>query len=365
MQLEAAMRSALSLAKRGLGVCSPNPSVGCVILDHSNNLIGLGRTSNTGRPHAEKNALDSLTTSAKGGTAIVTLEPCAHKDSSPSCAELLVNAGIKHVVIPLLDPDKRTNGKGVKLLKESGVKVSIGLLEKESLDINSGFFFRLKYNRPLVSLKIASSLDGKIATFNGNSKWITGDLSRLHGHSLRSNHDVILVGINTVLNDNPKLNCRIKGIEKYSPVRVIVDSSLSIPITSNVLINISKIPTIIWVKKNITTPKKDKLIKMGVQIIELNKRNNKLDLREGLKDLANKGFNRVLVEGGSKISSSLMADNLIDKVFLYRSGIFIGGDGLSSIASYNIKNLDLAKRFHLLKTMILDSDVLEEWDLVN
>jgi riboflavin biosynthesis protein RibD len=211
MQLEAAMRSALSLAKRGLGVCSPNPSVGCVILDHSNNLIGLGRTSNTGRPHAEKNALDSLTTSARGGTAIVTLEPCAHKDSSPSCAELLVNAGIKHVVIPLLDPDKRTNGKGVKLLKKSGVKVSLGILEEKSLDINAGFFFRLKYNRPLVSLKIASSLDGKIATVNGNSKWITGELSRMHGHSLRANHDVILVGINTVLKDDPKLNCRIQG----------------------------------------------------------------------------------------------------------------------------------------------------------
>jgi diaminohydroxyphosphoribosylaminopyrimidine deaminase/5-amino-6-(5-phosphoribosylamino)uracil reductase len=365
MQLEVAMRSALSLAKRGIGCCSPNPSVGCLILDRSNNLIGMGRTSDKGRPHAEMNALNSLTASAKGATAIVTLEPCAHKDTSPSCAELLINAGIKHVVISVLDPDIRTNGKGVKLLKKSGVKVSLGVLEEKSLDINAGFIFRLKYNRPLVSLKIASSLDGKIATVNGNSKWITGELSRMHGHSLRANHDVILVGINTVLKDDPKLNCRIRGLEKYSPVRVIVDSSLSIPLTSNVLNNLDKIPTIIWTKKNINSPKKKKLINMGVEIIELEKIDNKLNLIEGLTYLSEKGYNKVLVEGGSEISASLMANNLIDKVFLYRSGIFIGGDGLSGIASYNINNLDLIKRYKLLKTRVLDDDVLEEWSLVS
>ena len=365
MQLEVAMRSALSLAKRGIGCCSPNPSVGCLILDRSNNLIGMGRTSDKGRPHAEMNALNSLTASAKGATAIVTLEPCAHQDTSPSCAELLINAGIKHVVISVLDPDIRTNGKGVKLLKKSGVKVSLGLLEEKSLDINAGFIFRLKYNRPLVSLKIASSLDGKIATANGNSKWITGELSRMHGHSLRANHDVILVGINTVLKDDPKLNCRIRGLEKYSPVRVIVDSSLSIPLTSNVLNNLDKIPTIIWTKQNINSPKKKKLISMGVEIIELEKIDNKLNLIEGLTYLSEKGYNKVLVEGGSEISASLMANNLIDKVFLYRSGIFIGGDGLSGIASYNINNLDLIKRYKLLKTRVLDDDVLEEWSLVS
>ena len=365
MQLEVAMRSALSLAKRGIGCCSPNPSVGCLILDRSYNLIGMGRTSDKGRPHAEMNALNSLTASSKGATAIVTLEPCAHKDTSPSCAELLINAGIKHVVISVLDPDIRTNGKGVKLLKKSGVKVSLGLLEEKSLDINAGFIFRLKYNRPLVSLKIASSLDGKIATANGNSKWITGELSRMHGHSLRANHDVILVGINTVLKDDPKLNCRIRGLEKYSPVRVIVDSSLSIPLTSNVIKNLDKIPTIIWTKKNINSPKKKKLINMGVEIIELEKIDNKLNLIEGLTILSEKGYNKVLVEGGSEISASLMANNLIDKVFLYRSGIFIGGDGLSGIASYNINNLDLIKRYKLLKTRVLDDDVLEEWSLVS
>ena len=187
----------------------------------------------------------------------------------------------------------------------------------------------------------------------------------MHGHSLRASHDVILVGINTVLKDDPKLNCRIRGLEKYSPVRVIVDSSLSIPLTSNVIKNLDKIPTIIWTKQNINSPKKKKLINMGVEIIELEKIDNKLNLIEGLTYLSEKGYNKVLVEGGSEISASLMANNLIDKVFLYRSGIFIGGDGLSGIASYNINNLDLIKRYKLLKTRVLDDDVLEEWSLVS
>ena len=365
MQLDVAMRSALSLAKQGLGSCYPNPSVGCIILDKYNNLIGLGSTSAKGRPHAEEAALNSLTGSPKGGTAIITLEPCAHINNNLSCAQLIINSGIKHVVIPMLDPDERTNGKGVELLKRSGIKVSIGSYETEAFDINYGFYCRTKYKRPLVSLKMATSLDGKIATKSGESKWITGELARLHGHSLRANHDAILVGINTIIKDNSLLNCRIKGLEKFSPVRIVVDSNLRIPITSNVLKNINKYPTIIWVKNNINSKKKNKLIKMGVNIVELNQIDNKLILLDGLKDLANKGFNRVLVEGGSNISASLLDNNLIDKLFLYRNGMIIGDDGLSSIGKYKIKNLSFARRFQLLKTRILDGDVLEEWNNIN
>ena len=365
MQLEVAMRSALSLAKKGLGSCYPNPSVGCLILDRYNNLIGLGNTSVKGRPHAEEAALQSLTGSPKGGTAIITLEPCAHKSNNLCCAQLIINSGIKHVVIPMLDPDKRTNGKGVELLKKSGIKVSIGSHKNEAFDINYGFYCRTKYKRPLVSLKMATSLDGKIATKNGESKWITGELARLHGHSLRANHDAILVGINTILKDNSLLNCRIKGLEEFSPVRIVVDSNLRIPVKSNVLKNINKYPTIIWTKKNVNSKKKNKLIKMGVTIIELNQINKKLILLDGLKDLANKGFNRVLVEGGSNISASLLDNNLIDKLFLYRNGMFIGGDGMPSIGKYKIKNLSFAKRFQLLKSRNLDGDVLEEWNKIN
>jgi len=367
MQLNVAMRSALSLAKKGLGMCYPNPSVGCIILDKYNNLIGLGNTSKTGRPHAEEVALTNLVGNPKGGTAVITLEPCAHKNNNNlSCTELLINAGISHVVIPILDPDKRTHGKGVKLLKKSGIKVSVGSYKDEALDINYGFYSRIKYNRPLVSLKLASSLDGKIAIKTGESKWITGEVARLHGHSLRASHDAILVGINTVVKDNPSLDCRIKGLEKYSPVKVVVDSNLKIPLSSKVLKNLKDHPVIIWTKKNnIKSTKKDKLIKMGVSIIELKQRNKKLVLLEGLNALAKRGFNRILVEGGSNISASLIESNLIDNVYLYRNGIFIGDDGLSSVGKYKLKNLSLAKRFKLKDTRILDGDVLEEWKLIN
>ena len=366
MQLDVAMRSALSLAKKGLGSCYPNPSVGCLILDKYNNLIGLGNTSTKGRPHAEEAALNSLIGDPKGGTAVITLEPCSHKNNNTlPCAQLIINAGIKHVVIPILDPDIRTNGKGVKLLRKSGIKVSIGSYKKEAFDLNYGFYSRNKFNRPLVSLKMATSLDGKIATKTRESKWITGKTARLHGHSLRANHDVILVGVNTIVNDNSMLNCRIMGLEKYSPVKVIADSNLKIPLSSNVLTNINKYPTIIWTKKNINSKKKDKLIKMGVSIVELNQINKKLILLEGLNDLANKGFNRVLVEGGSSISSSLIDNDLIDKVFLYRNGIFIGGDGLSSVGEFRLEKVSLARRYDLQKTRILDGDILEEWNKIN
>ena len=366
MELKVAMRSALSLARKGLGSCYPNPSVGCLILDKYNNLIGLGSTSKTGRPHAEEAALNNLIGNPKGGTAVITLEPCAHKNNNGfSCTELIINAGISHVVIPILDPDERTHGKGVELLEKSGVKVTIGSCQDEAFEINYGFYSRVKYNRPFVSLKMAASLDGKIATKTGESKWITGELARAHGHSLRASHDIILVGINTVIKDNPLLNCRVKGLEKYSPIKVIVDTNLKIPLSSNVLKNLNKFPVIIWTKKNIHTKKKDKLLKLGALIVELNQNNKRLKLSEGLNDLANKGFNRVLVEGGSNISASLLNNNLIDKVYLYRNGIFIGEDGLSSIGKYKLKSLSLAKRYKLKRTKMLDGDVLEEWNLIN
>ena len=234
MQIEVAMRSALSLANHGLGLCYPNPSVGCVILDKYNNLVGCGRTSNGGRPHAEMNALNSLVASPIGGTAFITLEPCAHKGSTPSCAELLIKSGIKRAYISTIDPDRRTAGKGIKLLKEAGIEVFVGLCSEEAKNINFGFLKRINYGLPTVSLKIASSLDGKIGCHNGESKWITGELARTYGHILRAKYDVIVSGINSILKDNSNLNCRIKGLEKHSPVKVIVDTNLSIPLSSNI-----------------------------------------------------------------------------------------------------------------------------------
>jgi len=362
MRLEVAMRSALSLAKHGIGVCYPNPSVGCVILDKSNNLIGCGRTSDGGRPHAEMNALNSLINSPKGGTAFVTLEPCAHNDNTPSCAELLIKSGIKKVFISILDPDNRTAGKGIKLLKKAGIEVFLGLLSEDSKEINGGYLKRIKTGLPLVSLKIASSMDGKIATNKGESKWITGKIARIHGHTLRANYDVILSGINSILKDNSRLDCRIKGLKKQSPVKIIVDSNLSIPFSSNVLKNIKKYPLIIWTSKFSNNNKKLKLLKLGVNIVELPKnRDNLLNLNYGMKDLSRKGYNTVLVEGGSEIYSSLIKNNLVDKIYFYRSGTIIGGDGLSSIASYKLKKLNLAKKFNVISSEIIDGNILELW----
>ena len=362
MRLEVAMRSALSLANHGIGSCYPNPSVGCVILDKSNNLIGCGRTSDGGRPHAELNALSSLQGNPRGGTAFVTLEPCAHKDTTPSCAELLIKSGVKRVYISVKDPDKRTAGKGIKLLEKAGIEVYTGLFYDEASEQNAGFFKRINHGLPSVSLKIASSLDGKIACFNGQSKWLTGKIARTHGHLLRAKYDVILSGINSIIKDNSRLNCRVKGLEKRSPIKVVVDSKLSIPLSSNVINNVKKVPLIIWTSKSSNKKKKKELIDIGVEVLEIPKKNNNyLDLNYGLKNLSKKGYNSLLVEGGSEIYSSLIKEELVDKIYYYRSGKIIGGDGLSSISSYNLINLQNAKKFKIFSSEIIDGDILEIW----
>ena len=360
MRLEVAMRTALSLANHGLGACYPNPSVGCVILDKFNNLIGCGRTSDGGRPHAELNALSSLKGSPIGGTAIVTLEPCAHKDTTPSCAELLVKSGVKKVYISIKDPDRRTSGKGIKLLRESGIEVFTGFFSDEAKDINAGFLKRINYGLPSVSIKIASSLDGKIASSSGQSKWITGNTARIHGHMLRATHDVILSGINSILKDDSRLNCRIKGLENKSPIKVVIDSKLSIPLSSKVINN--KFPLILWTSKFSNKNKRKELINLGVDVLELpHKKNKYLDLKYGLKDLCKRGYNSVLVEGGSEVYATLIKNELVDKIYFYRSGKIIGGDGLSSISSYNLRRLNNAKKFKIFSSNIIDGDVLEVW----
>ena len=366
MQMLAAMRSALSLAQHGIGICGHNPSVGCVILNSDMQLVSSARTGYNGRPHAEQIALKNCSSTINGGTAFVTLEPCAHNYKNISCASLIVNSGIKKVYIACLDPDKRTSGKGISILKKGGLEVFLGMYENTAKDLNRGFFSRIIRERPQVALKVASSLDGKIANPNGNSKWITGELARRHGHMQRATHDAVLVGINTVLKDNPTLTCRIEGLEKQSPIRIIVDSALSIPLACNLIKTLDKTPVYIWTSKKSDENKKDQLNKLGVNIIELTQdKAQKLVLLEGLHILANIGINNLLVEGGGKVAASLLSKDLIDKLFLYRSGVFLGDDSISSVSKLDIQKISLEKKFLRFSSRELEDDVFEEWKNVD
>ena len=365
MQIRAAMRSALSLANHGIGTCGPNPSVGCVILNSDMQLVSSARTGTNGRPHAEKIAIEQTISDIKGGTVFVTLEPCAHEGSTPSCASLLHRSGIKKIYISCLDPDKRTSGKGVSILKNAGLEVHLGMYETLVKDLYRGFFYRILRGRPQVTLKMATSLDGKIANPKGNSKWITGDLARKHGHMQRAMSDAILVGINTVTEDNPTLTCRLKGLESQSPIRIVVDSRLSLPLKSNLIKTINKSPVHIWTSKKSKTEKKEVLKDMGVKILELEEDDrNRLCLSEGLKCLGHNGINNLLVEGGGQVSASFIANNLVDRVYLYRSGMFLGENSVSSVSDLGFEDIPLEKKFFRKNFRLLENDVFEEWKTI-
>ncbi|MHA1599104.1 MAG: bifunctional diaminohydroxyphosphoribosylaminopyrimidine deaminase/5-amino-6-(5-phosphoribosylamino)uracil reductase RibD, partial [Alphaproteobacteria bacterium] len=239
------MRTALTLARRGLGMVSPNPSVGCVIVDVDGHVVGRGVTASGGRPHAETIALSVAGDKARDGTAYVTFEPCSHQGKTSPCAKALMKSGIRRVVIACEDPDHRVSGRGIAMLKSADIEVTEGVLEAEALALNAGFITRIKEGRPLFTLKTATSLDGRIATRSGDSQWITGDAARRTAHMLRARHDAVLVGIGTALADNPSLTCRLGGMEGYSPIRIVADSRLRLPLSSILVETAKQVPT--WI----------------------------------------------------------------------------------------------------------------------
>jgi diaminohydroxyphosphoribosylaminopyrimidine deaminase/5-amino-6-(5-phosphoribosylamino)uracil reductase len=238
------MRAALSLARRGNGRTWPNPSVGCVIVKDGR-VVGRATTAQGGRPHAEPQALAMAGDAARGATAYVTLEPCCFHGRTPPCTDALVAAGVARVVVGVRDPDPRVNGAGLARLRSAGIEVVEGVLEDEAADVVAGFVTRVQRGRPLVTLKLASTLDGRIATRTGESQWITGEPARRMAHALRGRHDAIMVGAGTVLADNPDLTCRIPGFKPLPMVRVVADSHLRLPLTSRLVATAHSAPT--WV----------------------------------------------------------------------------------------------------------------------
>jgi diaminohydroxyphosphoribosylaminopyrimidine deaminase/5-amino-6-(5-phosphoribosylamino)uracil reductase len=352
------MQHALNLAKRGLGNTFPNPAVGCVIVKEGK-IIGRGWTQPSGRPHAETEALKQAGDKASGATAYVTLEPCAHYGKTPPCAEALIKAGVARVVVAVHDVDARVAGRGIAMLKQAGIVVTEGVLEKEALALNVGFFKKIKTGMPLVAVKVASSLDGKIALKNGASQWITSPEARAFGHKLRAEYDAILVGTNTVLADNPRLNCRLQGLEKFSPIRVVLDKTLKIPETYNVFDGTQ--PTYCVVKANTHPP--ESFLKKNVLPIALHlTEKNQLPLRAMLEELAKLGITRLLVEGGAAVISSLHQDNLIDRWYWFTAPKILGNEGKSSIADLGLTempdtlgNITESKRFGDTLLQIIDT----------
>ena len=359
------MKMALRLAKRGLGRVAPNPAVGCIIVKDGH-VVGRGWTQVGGRPHAEVVALAQAEEKAVGATAYVTLEPCSHHGKTPPCCDSLIRAGITRVVSALQDPDERVNGHGIEKLRDAGIDVTEGICESEAIDANLGFIYSKTIDRPLVTLKMATSIDGKIATSTGNSKWITGPLARQYGHVLRAQNDAILIGTGTALTDDPSLTCRVRGLEQYSPIRIVADSRLRLPLTSALVKSAGD--TSVWI---VTVPgnNPDRVAAfedLGVKIIEvLPAETGFPDMKLALNALSVQGITRLLVEGGSHLQASLVKEGLADRLMWFRAGKLIGGDGIPALQSIGLKDVASAPALELMETRRLGDDLLESYLLRN
>ncbi len=355
------MRSALALARRGLGGTWPNPSVGCVIV-RDGRVVARAVTAPGGRPHAERAALELAGPAARGATAYVTLEPCCHWGRTPPCTDALIEAGVARVVIAVHDPDPRVNGQGVARLRAAGIEVTEGVLRAEAEYGLAGFFARLHRERPLVTLKMASTLDGRIATRSGESQWITGDAARRAAHVMRGHADAVLVGVGTVLADNPELTCRIPGYRTTPIVRVIVDSHLRTPLTSKLVRTAGDSPTWFLVRPGADADRRAALADLGVTVIDVAAGNAGVDLADGLRALAEAGITRLLVEGGGQIAGSLLRADLVDRIAWFHAPAVMGGDGWPAAQSFGVGRLAEMPRFVRRRVVSLGPDMLTEFE---
>jgi diaminohydroxyphosphoribosylaminopyrimidine deaminase / 5-amino-6-(5-phosphoribosylamino)uracil reductase len=352
------MRTALALARRGLGGVWPNPAVGCVLVQDGR-VVGRGWTQPGGRPHAETEALRRAGAAARGATAYVSLEPCSHWGRTPPCADALIAAGVARVVAALDDPDARVAGAGIRRLHDAGIAVATGIGAAEAAVINSGFLTRHRLGRPLVTLKLATSLDGKIATGAGESRWITGPAARARTHKLRALHDAIMVGTGTVLADDPQLTCRLPGLGHHSPLRIVLDRHLRIPRTARVIAEAGEIPTWVLTLPTADPARRDALLAGGAVLIEIDPdAEGRIDLAAALQALGNRGVTRLLVEGGAALAAALLDARLVDRLVWMHAPLLIGADGTPAIAAFGIAALAEAPCFEPIATETVGVDVL-------
>jgi diaminohydroxyphosphoribosylaminopyrimidine deaminase/5-amino-6-(5-phosphoribosylamino)uracil reductase len=360
------MRAALALAQRGLGRVWPNPAVGCVLVrEGDGTVIARGWTQPGGRPHAETEALARAGEGARGATAYVSLEPCAHHGRTPPCAEALVAAGVGRVVAAIEDPDPRVAGRGLARLRAAGIPLTLGVGAAEAEELNAGFFSRIKQGRPLVTLKLASSLDGRIATRRGDSRWITGEAARRRAHGLRASHDAILVGTETALADDPELTCRLPGLSGRSPVRIVLDRQLRLPLTAKLIAGARQQPTWLATAPQSDVARRAVLAGQGVQIIEVppetSGEGGRLSLTALLHALGARGITRLLVEGGGRLAAALLTADLVDRLVWFRAAALIGGDGLPALADLGLDRVADAARFRRIAVVPVGGDIVETY----
>jgi len=351
------MGLALKLALKAKGSTSPNPLVGAVVVK-AGKIIGRGFHARAGLAHAEIVALDEAGKKAKGATLYVTLEPCTHIGRTPPCINRIIGSGIKEVVIGMVDPNPLNNGKGVMLLKQSNIKVRVGVLSDQLKKINESFIKYITTKLPFVTVKVAESLDGRIATRTGDSKWITSDKSRAFAHGIRKNYDAIMVGVNTVLRDNPSLNA---WSSQKKLIKIVVDSNLSISENSNIFAGDSQVIIITLASRPGQETENRKNLAAKAKILEAREKAGQINLRDALKRLARLQISNIIVEGGGTLIGSLFDERLVDKILFFISPKIIGGkEAVSSVMGNGVKRIDQAIKLSDLKIRRLGEELLVE-----
>lgn len=351
---ETYMKHALELAESAMGHTSPNPMVGCVVVKNGR-ILTEGCHEKYGEFHAERNALTKCTEDVSGADLYVTLEPCCHQGKTPPCTEIIIEKKIGRVFVGAMDPNPKVAGNGVRILQEHGIEVMTGILEKECLALNDIFFHYIRTGMPYVAMKYAMTLDGKIAAFTGDSKWVTGEKAREHVHFLRKKYSAIMVGVDTVIADDPMLNCRID--EGVNPVRIICDSNLRIPTDSQIVASAEKIRTIVAYAGEVSEEKKTKLETTGVEILKIGD-GARVSLPMLFKKLGEMKIDSVLVEGGGTLHGSLLQTDLVNQVYAYIAPKLIGGEAAKSpVEGSGIPKMANASLLKEMQILHFDEDI--------
>lgn len=352
------MWSALDLARQGWGKTSPNPMVGAVLVKDGE-VIGTGFHEKPGGPHAEIIALREAGDKARGATLYVNLEPCSHQGRTPPCVDAIIKSGVKKVVVAMVDPNPLVSGAGIRQLEEAGIKVRVGVLEEKARRLNEVFLKYITSKMPFLIVKMAVTLDGKIATKSGKSRWITGEKSRQFVHKLRSMSDGIIVGINTVLQDDPLLNVRINGGKKRNPVRIIIDSRGRLPLESRIVKSSAEIKTILATTELAPQARLTALNSAGIEVMLLPSKGGRVDLPAMMRALGEKEFSLLLAEGGGTLNYSLLSENLIDKLYFFLAPLLIGGkDARTALEGEGVMELDDAWTVENIEMKQFDQDLL-------
>ncbi len=353
------MALALSLGQRGQGSCWPNPAVGCVVVQ-GGRIVGRGWTQPGGRPHAETEALAQAGDAARGATAYVTLEPCSHHGKTPPCAAALIEAGVGRVVAAVEDSDPRVAGQGFAMLREAGIEVETGVLAEQAERDLAGFFLKTEQGRPFVTLKLASSFDGRIATQTGHSQWITGPQARRAVHAMRSRHDAVMVGAGTARADDPSLTVRDLGVAQQ-PVRVVVSRHLDLPLMGQLARTAAEVPVWLCHGPHPDAERARAWDGLGARLIPCALQDHHIDAADLLQQLGQAGLTRVFCEGGAALAASLLEKDLVDELVGFTAGLTIGAEGLAAVGRLGLEKLDAAPRFELIETRAIGPDILHRW----